>query len=287
MEKITKNNYSEHFRNFNLRRVESENTIEHYRKYMDLFFRYTDADFADFENVKNFTKKYEELFKIETIKNETRKKFLKISRLFADFLIENEIISENAPRKIKPPKITKPLPEFFENSDLQKIFKIILDNYSWFLAERNILIIKTLLNTWIRKSELLNLEQNHISVEKIFIKSWKWNKDRYIYLWKKFSQELQNFIQKYPNKYLFFTKNWHKLGESGLKNLFLKIKKYHPENRIFAHKFRHTYATKLLENNVDIGIIKEQLWHSSIATTANYISVSNSHRKKVLEVLEF
>lgn len=147
MEKITKNNYSESFRNFNLRRVESENTIEHYRKYMDLFFRYTDADFADFGNVKNFTKKYEKLFSIETIKNETRKKFLKISRLFADFLIENEIIFENAPRKIKPPKITKPLPEFFEKNDLEKIFTIISANYSGFLAERNILIIKTLLNT--------------------------------------------------------------------------------------------------------------------------------------------
>ncbi len=48
MEKITKNNYSEQFRLFNLRRVESEATVEHYRVYMDLFFRYTGANFEDF-----------------------------------------------------------------------------------------------------------------------------------------------------------------------------------------------------------------------------------------------
>lgn len=130
MRKITKNNYSEEFRLFNLRRVESEATIEHYRVYMDLFFRYTGAEFSDFGDHKNFAKKYQKLFEIETIKNETRKKFLKISRLFADFLAENEIITENAPRITKSPKVTAPLPVPLDENLLKKIEIIIKNSYS-------------------------------------------------------------------------------------------------------------------------------------------------------------
>ncbi|MDO4873760.1 MAG: tyrosine-type recombinase/integrase [Candidatus Gracilibacteria bacterium] len=286
MEKITKNNYSEQFRLFNLRRVESEATIEHYRVYMDLFFRYTGADFEDFGNQKHFAKCFEKLFKIESIKNETRKKFLKISRLFGDFLVENEIIEYNAPRAIKPPKTTTPLPLPIEENILYKIKEIIQNSYSGYLQERNLMIFETLLHTGARKMELLNIEQKYIFQEKIFIKSGKGNKDRYIYLDTEFSQKLQKFVKKYPGKYLFSNIRKEKLGESGLKNLFLKIKS-HIQEPMYAHRLRHTYATILMEKGVDIGIIKEQLGHSDISTTNKYIRISNEHRRKILENIHF
>lgn len=286
MEKITKNNYSEAFRLFNLRRVESEATIEHYRVYMDLFFRYTGADFKDFWNQKNFSKSYEKLFKIETIKNETRKKFLKISRLFGDFLIENEIIKYNAPRATKLPKTTTPLPVPMEENMLHKIKEIIQNSYSWYLQERNVMIFESLLHTGARKMELLNMKQKHIFKDKIFIKWGKWNKDRYIYLDHEFSQKLQNFIKKYPWEYLFASTRGEKLGESWIKNIFLKIKS-HIQEPIYAHRFRHTYATILMEKWVDIWIIKEQLGHADISTTNKYIRIRDEHRKKILENLDF
>lgn len=236
--------------------------------------------------VKNILPNVKKLFKIETIKNETRKKFLKISRLFGDFLVENEIIEYNAPRAIKPPKTTTPLPLPIDENILYKIKEIIQNSYSWYLQERNLMIFETLLHTGARKMELLNIEQKYIFQEKIFIKSGKWNKDRYIYLDTEFSQKLQKFVKKYPWKYLFTNIRKEKLGESGLKNLFLKIKS-HIQEPMYAHRLRHTYATILMEKWVDIWIIKEQLGHSDISTTNKYIRISNEHRRKILENIHF
>ena len=43
------------------------------------------------------------------------------------------------------------------------------------------------------------------------------------------------------------------------------------EKRVHAHGLRHTHASELREEGVEIGIISKQLGHSSIATTAHYL----------------
>lgn len=101
-----------------------------------------------------------------------------------------------------------------------------------------------------------------------------------------FAEKLQNFIKKYPQRYLFANIRGQKLGESGLKNIFSKIKK-HINEPIYAHRFRHTYATILMEKGIDIGIIKEQLGHSDISTTNKYIKIRDNHRKKILQNINF
>lgn len=144
---LTADNFQADFRLFNMRRVNSEQTLFYYQEYMARFFRYTHAKFSDFGDKKLFTKAYERLFLIDSICNETRKKHLKVARIFADFLIENDIITNNAPRQIKPPKVTKPLPKPLEDNEIQGIYQVIRFRYSGFLAERNIMIIKTFLNS--------------------------------------------------------------------------------------------------------------------------------------------
>ncbi len=240
----------------------------------------------DFSNKKSLTEKYEKLFKIENLKNETRKKHLKALRIFSDFLEENEIISENFARKIKPPRVQQQLAKPLEDYEINQIFQAINHHYTWFLKERNTIIIKTFLNTGLRLMELLSLEKTDFSKNRIFVKNGKWWKDRIIYLEESFSKELKNFLQKYPSIYIFTNIRKQKLSESGLKRLFEKIKKYTKNPNIHPHRLRHTYATKLIENWVNIGIVKEQMGHTNISTTNRYIGVRDKHREEIMKIMK-
>lgn len=99
------------------------------------------------KNKKSILEKYEKLFQIENIKNETRRKHLKALRIFSDFLEEQEIISENFSRKIKPPRVPQQLAKPLEDQEINEIFRAINQRYTGFLYERNTMIIKTFLNT--------------------------------------------------------------------------------------------------------------------------------------------
>lgn len=146
METTQFNQYQESFRIFNARRGVNDLTIKYYEEYMKRFFMYTGASIDDFYDKKTLLKKYERLF-VRDIKNETRKKHLKALRVFSDFLEENEIISENFARKIRPPRVSKQLPKPIEDSEIEDIYRAIRLRYSGFLEERNVMIIKTFLST--------------------------------------------------------------------------------------------------------------------------------------------
>ena len=66
----------------------------------------------------------------------------------------------------------------------------------------------------------------------------------------------------------------------------LLIKKYaraaRIDKRITPHTFRHTFATLLLEEDVDIKYIQNLLGHSTIATTQIYTHVNAEKQKKIL-----
>ena len=285
METTTFQEYHEKFRLFNARRGVDTSTLDYYHNYMDRFFRYTGAKIDDFCDRKKLLNQYEKLYKIESIKNETRKKHLKVLRMFLDFLEENEIITENIARKIKPPRVPRALPRPLEDHEINKIFDIINTRYTGFLRDRNEMIIKTFLNSGLRLMELLNLQKNDIVGNRLFVRAGKGDKDRLIYLTEEFAKEIEKYKNTYPSSNIFTNIRGGDLGESGLKRLFENIKKYTKNPTITAHRLRHTYATKLMENGVDAGVIKEQMGHADISTTNRYIGVRDAHRQKVMEVL--
>lgn len=130
--------------------------------------------------------------------------------------------------------------------------------------------------------------ENILNKFKLYLKT-KWNKDRVIYIPEHFYKKISEYmkITNWVSEYLFFSQRKEKMSESWTKKIFDEIKKIANIKILHPHRLRHTYASKMIEQWIDIAVVKEQMRHTNIATTNRYIAVRDSHRKKVIQKLWF
>ena len=150
------------------------------------------------------------------------------------------------------------------------------------------LIIETLYQTGIRKSELCNilLDQVDFSKSEIFVKG-KGNKQRVVPISENLLKQMREYIAiRKPNEdsgiYFFVRENGKKLSEKfvySVVNRYLSLitlkKKKSP------HILRHSFATHVLNNGAEISKVKKILGHSSLASTQVYTNGNIEQLKRV------
>ncbi len=182
---------------------------------------------------------------------------------------------------IKIPKKERKLPEVLTKDEVKKLIESA-DN------KKSQLMIKMLYSSGLRVSELVNLkvEDMNLSEKTGWVRSGKGSKDRIFSISEALAKELQEYIEaRKENKYCFSkekpltTRNVQKII-SYTKNKAGMSKKVTP------HTLRHSFATHLLENGVDIRLIQAMLGHASISTTQIYTHISGEQIKKVKNPLD-
>jgi site-specific recombinase XerD len=150
------------------------------------------------------------------------------------------------------------------------------------------LVLALLYGCGLRNYELCNLEQVDIDFDRktVFVKKQKGNYDRYVPLSDLLAKGLTHyFTTEHPFRWVFnsqVTKEGQalKLSQSGVRWAIKEAKgKTGIKKKVTAHMFRHTYATHLLEDGLDIVSIKELLGHAHIETTLVYLHVANLGKK--------
>ena len=218
-------------------------------------------------------------------------------KVFYNYLKYQNIIEENPFNQLRFQfRTEKILPKTIPYDILKSIFlyleqRVVLSktDYQKQHAERNLLIISLLLSTGIRISELCHIHLKDINLSnKTLHIIGKGKKERILFLG---DQKTFNLLETYINKtrnesndFLFPGK--HSLKPLSEQSVRLVIKRIVEQNNfsrtITPHMFRHSFATMLLDNDVDIRYIQQILGHSSISITQIYTHVSHSKQKEIL-----
>lgn len=220
-------------------------------------------------------------------------------KAFFHYLEYEEIIESNPFNKIdlnfrQPQRLPKTIPSNIIQLFLSTLYKQKNQYKTPFQRNvilRDIAVIELLFATGMRISELCSLKQTDLDLENgtvlIFGKGAKermlqiGNEDviKALFEYKAaFANELSN------TDWLFINRLHQQLSEQSVRNMINRYAKIADiEMHITPHMFRHSFATLLLEADVDIRYIQKMLGHSSITTTEIYTSVSMSKQREILE----
>jgi len=195
----------------------------------------------------------------------------------------SDIVKSNQKINLKFAKTADKLPVVLSRNEIQLIINQITN-----IKHR--LLISLAYAAGFRVSEAINLRIKDINVDEltIHIKGAKGNKDRITIFPEKIKNDIINLIaDKDRNDYFFESERGGKLSERTAQKVFENaLKKSGIKKDATFHSLRHSFATHLLENGVDVRYVQELLGHRNIRTTQLYTRVTNPSIRKIKSPLE-
>jgi integrase/recombinase XerC len=201
--------------------------------------------------------------------------------------------SDNPARSLPRPKKTQALPQFIEESAMQKLQAIDSTDHS-FERDTEQLIVRLLYETGMRQSELLGLGDSDLDARLGQLKViGKRSKTRYIPVSTELLVELQKYIDERKKQFgvtnpgtLLVTKSNKKITKSFVYRIVrMYLSDVTTAKKRSPHVLRHTFATHMLNNGADLNVIKEILGHSSLAATQVYTHNNIEKLKQVHTLL--
>lgn len=224
----------------------------------------------------------------------TVKRKLASLRGFVSYLLDEHLLEENPFIKLrlrlKEPKV---LPRTIPIPAIEKILRIAHNDISSSSANarkkalRNAIIIELLFSTGMRVSELCRLTPEDIDLNNGVMIIWgKGAKERIIRVE---NAGILNLLREYREltdskaKTLLINRDGAALSDQSVRSVLKSFEKRAGlHTHITPHMFRHSFATALLEANVDIRYIQKMLGHSSITTTQIYVDATTEKQFAIL-----
>lgn len=272
-----------------------EETIKYYKHQWDYAFKYITLKKITYLREINiqFLSQLQMYYKNQGYSNTSINKFTDIIKLVYRFNFINGYISSDPIRDIKKLKEQTPETITIQDEIRLKILNYLdtLDNDNPFNL-RNKLIIYILDETGVRLNELLHIKTKNINLSdnSIYLDFTKTGKPRDVFFTDKTKGLISLYIAKI-NPSLYFFRNLvdgTKMDRTSVYKVLDKIKrKLDIKQSITPHKWRHTLATNLMNNNLPIKEVQTLLGHTQLTTTQRYLhSEKEKTKKDVLDVLK-
>ncbi len=220
--------------------------------------------------------------------NGIRARMRKISSLksFYNYLCKNSVIDINPTLYLEAPKHPKRLPVNLSLEDSIKLLQSIDGPYK----ERNYAIITLFLNCGLRLSELVGINLSSVNGNVLRIVG-KGNKERIVYLNQSCTDAISDYLKVRPEieskdrNAMFISREGRRISRRMVQTLVENyIKKSGLDPDIYStHKLRHTAATLMYQNGVDVRVLQEILGHENLGTTQIYTHISNKQVESALE----
>lgn len=231
-------------------------------------------------------------------KPKTVKRKIATLKTFFHYLEYKDLIEKNPFNKIQvkfrePVILPKTIPLHTVESLLTAIYKqrsSAKSNFQKRNALRDAAVIELLFSTGMRISELCSLNASEVNLyDRTILIFGKGSKERKIQIG---NDSVITILQEYKKDFLteiqtcghfFVNQNGNALSDQSVRRMINKYTSLASiELHITPHMFRHTFATSLLEADVDIRYIQEMLGHSSINITEIYTHVAMSKQRDIL-----
>ena len=212
--------------------------------------------------------------------NNSNARAISTLRSFFRFLNENNLIENRQIFRIKTPKVSKPLPRAIEFSDIKKIIEK-LENFHenrWEI-DRDQAILFLVYGCGLRISEALSINKIALQNQSNLVITGKGKKQRMVPLIPIIKNKIDNYLAKCPfeikpHQPIFLTKFNKSYSRRSFAGLILTLRRaLNLSEDITPHAFRHSFATALLQENVDLRTIQELLGHESLSTTQRYTKI--------------
>lgn len=244
-------------------------------------------------NLNQFIALLHETYKVKTVKRK-----IASLRAFVYYLLYEDILDDNPFDKVnirfqEPKLLPKTIPFYIIEQYLTAMYrerKLTLTSYQKKCITRDIAVCELLFATGMRVSELCSLKPEHLDLySRTVLIYGKGSKERILQIGSEETvQALKIYIESHNEKikqcgFLFVNRLNHRLSEQSVRAMIVKYSGLAGiDIHITPHMFRHSFATLLLEEDVDIRYIQKLLGHSSITTTEIYTHVSMQKQKEIL-----
>ena len=201
--------------------------------------------------------------------------------------VKTKQLSYNPIQNLDAPKIPKSLPSYLTLEESQRLLAAV-DGRN---RTRDYCILTLFLNCGLRISEMVGLNLTDIRADHLLIHG-KGSKERIVYLNKSCIRALENWLEERKNiqstevNAVFLSSRRRRISVDSVqlmvKNTLLRAGL--DAERISPHKLRHTAATLMLQNGVDVRTLQEVLGHESLNTTQIYTHLANQELKRAADM---
>ena len=270
----------------------SRHTLKAYKIDLAQFAAYKDTADISKDNLTEYIKYLHKTYKPKTIKRK-----IATLKAFVHYLYYQDIITFNPFDKIdtsfkEPLRLPHTIPENIIQQLLIASYKNISNAttaYQKLVSVRDTTIIELLFATGARISEICSLKASNIDFSSKTVRIFgKGAKERILQIE---NNDVIAILKQYlflmnglnTDDYLFQNNRHKRISEQSVRTIIRNLEQQIASPiHITPHMFRHSVATLLLEEDVDIRYIQRILGHSSITTTQIYTMVTSSKQREIL-----
>jgi len=249
----------------------SSKTIKSYLYGIQEYFSFKSNDFTELnqENIRDFLLHCEK----KQISPQSRNLYLNVIKFYY-----RNVVKSLQKIEIRSAKTPKSLPIVLSRSEIKRILEVPKN-------AKHKLLLSLAYGAGLRVSEVISLKVQDLDFEEltIHIKQAKGQKDRISVIPESLVADLRNLVAgKAKNDLVFASERGGALTTRTAQKVFENVLQVSGIKKAATfHSLRHSFATHLLENGVDVRYVQELLGHQNIRTTQLYTQVTNPKLKNI------